>query len=59
MISEFHKKVIKVERKKLAAVQDKLPAAIAAQNWGRVASLAECAERIASRFLIILDNTRE
>lgn len=58
MLSEFHRKVIEHERKKLRAVQDKLPKAIEDRNAARVAGLAQSAERIAARLLNILDNNR-
>lgn len=52
----FEKRVLETERKKLRAIQDKLPQAIEARNAGRVAGLAQAAERIAARLLILIDN---
>ena len=55
-MTPFEKRVLETERKKLRAVQDKLPQAIKDRNLGRVADLAQAAERIASRLIILIDN---
>ena len=54
---EFYAKVVAVERKKLQAVQDKLPVAIQERNVAKVFGLAQSAERIAAMLLCVLDAT--
>lgn len=56
MVTAFQSKVIEVERKKLRAIQEKLPQAIEARNIALVVWLARAAERVAARLLILLDN---
>ena len=55
-MTPFQRNVLECERRKLRAVQDKLPIAIAERNIARVVGLAQAAERIASRLVIMLDN---
>lgn len=55
-MTPFQRNVLECERRKLRAVQDKLPIAISERNFGRVVGLAQAAERIASRLIIMLDN---
>ena len=55
MVTAFQSKVIEVERKKLRAIQEKLPQAIEARNVARVVGLAQAAERVAARLLSLLD----
>ena len=57
MLTPFQSRVIEIERKKLRAIQEKLPQAIEARDIGRVVGLAQAAERVAARLLILLDNT--
>ncbi len=57
MLTPFQSRVIEIERKKLRAIQDKLPRAIESRNMGQVVGLAQAAERVAARLLILLDNT--
>ena len=57
MLTPFQSRVIEIERKKLRAIQEKLPQAIEARDIGRVVGLARAAERVAARLLSLLDNT--
>lgn len=52
----FYSRVKETERKKLRAIQEKLPVAIAERNAARVAGLAVSAERVAARLMCLLDN---
>lgn len=56
-MTPFEKGVLETERKKFRAVQDKLPQAIEDRNAGKVAGLAQAAERIAARLFILIDNS--
>lgn len=55
-MTPFQRNVLECERRKLRAIQDKLPIAIAGRDVARVVGLAQAAERIASRLVIMLDN---
>ena len=54
-LSKFHTNVLAVERKKLQAVQEKIPKALEARDWAKMTGLAQSAERIAARLVIMLD----
>ena len=56
MLTDFERGVLNIERRKLRAVSEKLPIAIAERNAGRVAGLAQAAEMIAARLVVLLDN---
>ena len=53
--ARFRSRVKEAERKKLRAIQEKLPKAIADRNAARVAGLALSAERVAARLMCLLD----
>lgn len=57
LLTHFQSRVIEIERKKLRAIQEKLPQAIEARAMGQVVGLAQAAERVAARLLNLLDNT--
>ena len=57
-LDKFSIGVLETERKKLRAVQDKLPQAIGARDIAKVSGLAQAAEKIANRLIIILDQQR-
>lgn len=58
-MTPFQRNVLECERRKLRAVQDKLPIAIAERNAALIIGLAQAAERIASRLVIMLDNLKK
>lgn len=55
MLSPFAARVLATERKKLQAVQEKLPVAIEQRKLAEVVGLAQAAERIAARLVILMD----
>ena len=57
-ISKFQAGVLEVERKKLRAIQDKIPKALDKRDFASMAGLAQSAERVAARLVILLDQIR-
>lgn len=58
MLTVFQQKVLELERSKLLAIQNKLPGAIHDRDLARVVGLAQAAERIAARLVILLNNVK-
>ena len=54
-ISEFQAGVLETERKKLRAIQDKIPKALDKRDFASMTCLAQSAERVAARLVILLD----
>ena len=54
-ISEFHASILETERRKLRAIQDKIPKALDTKDFARMTGLAQSAERVAARLVILLD----
>ena len=57
-ISKFQAGVLETERRKLHAIQDKIPKALDAKDFARMTGLAQSAERVAARLVILLDQIK-
>ena len=57
-ISKFQAGVLEVERKKLRAIQDKIPKALDKRDFANMTGLAQSAERVAARLVILLDQIK-
>ena len=57
-ISKIQAGVLEVERKKLRAIQDKIPRALDTRSFASMTGLAQSAERVAARLVILLDQIK-
>ena len=57
-IGKFQAGVLETERKKLRAIQDKIPKALDKRDFASMTGLAQSAERVAARLVILLDQIK-